>query len=352
VRLAEESEFGGAVSEHDVGRWRQAVRRIPPLDREIRKLRRTDEIEALQIELERQRQLAQSLQPRAGTWTGPITDDSVIPFLEWQAPGPFYSPVPTMKEIEAQQERIFDQPDHLAGVDLNADAQLALFKKLAPLINDVSLAFDPHPDSRYFTNNDFYGIGDGSILQAFLRHLRPARYLEVGSGWTTALALDTNDRYLDGRLRITCIEPNPDHLNLLVRPGDDVEIIVSPVQDVDLARFEELESGDILFIDCSHVVKTGSDAHHLVTRVLPIVPSGVYIHIHDMFWGFEYPRVWVEEGRVWTEAYLLHAFLLFNAEFEIVLFNDWLTARNYELLVSEAPPLVPNAGGALWLRRR
>ena len=169
---------------------------------------------------------------------------------------------------------------------------------------------EPDPERRYFTNNPSYGHGDGSILQAFLRHLRPARYLEVGSGWTTALALDTNDRYLDGRLRLTCIEPYPDDLSRLIRPGDDVEIIVSPVQDVDLARFKELESGDILFIDCSHVVKTGSDAHYLITRVLPVVPSGVYIHIHDMFWPFEYPRSWIEEGRVWTEAYLLHAFLL------------------------------------------
>jgi Methyltransferase domain len=340
------------VSEHEVSRWRQAVKRIPSIDREIRKLRRTDEIEALQLRLEQQHQLAESLQPQAGTWTGRIMDDSVRPFLEWRPPGHYYSPVPTMNEIEAQQDRIFARPDHLEGLELNADAQLALFKTLAPLINDVSFPFDPQPDRRYFTNNPAYGVGDGSILQAFLRHLRPARYLEVGSGWTTALALDTNERYLDGSLRLTCIEPYPDDLNRLVRPGDNVEIIVKPVQDVDLARFQELESGDILFIDCSHVVKTGSDAHHLVTRVLPIVPSGVYIHIHDMFWGFEYPRSWIEEGRVWTEAYLLHAFLLFNPEFEIILFNDWLTARNYDLLASETPPLAPGAGGALWLRRR
>ncbi len=103
-----------------------------------------------------------------------------------------------------------------------------MLETLAPLINDVHFNVDPQPDSRYFTNNPSYGLGDGSILQAFLRHLRPQRYLEVGSGWTTALALDTNDRWLNGRLRLTCIEPYPDDLRRLVRPGDDVEIIVSP----------------------------------------------------------------------------------------------------------------------------
>jgi Methyltransferase domain len=346
------------VPEHEVRGWRQAVTRIPFIDRELRALRRTDEIEALQRELEQQRQLAASqpepapAPPAFETWTGRIMDDGVIPFLEWRPPGHYYSPVPTMKEIEAQQDRIFRRPEHLEGLDLNEEGQLALFKTLAPLINDVSFNAEPQPDRRYFTNNPSYGQGDGSILQAFLRHLRPARYLEVGSGWTTALALDTSDRYLDSRLRVTCVEPYPDDLSRLVRPGDDVEIIVSPVQDVDLARFGELEPDDILFIDCSHVVKTGSDAHHLVTRVLPVVPSGVYIHIHDMFWPFEYPRSWVDEGRVWTEAYLLHAFLLFNPAFEIVLFNDWLNNQRYDAMVGEVPALASGAGGAIWLRRR
>ncbi len=349
------------MPDHNQRRWREAARRIPLIDRELRALRRTDEIEALQRELERQRELAASLPPpqsaphpapAVDTWTGPIMDESAIPFLEWVAPGHFYSPVPVMKEIEAQQDRIFGIPDHLEGLDLNEEAQLELFKTLAPLMNDVSLNAEPQPDRRYFTNNDFYGQGDGYILQAFLRHLRPARYLEVGSGWTTALALDTNDHWLGSRLRITCIEPKPDHLNRLVRPGDDIEIMVSQVQNIDVARFEELEPNDILFIDCSHVVKTGSDAHHLITRVLPVVPAGVYVHIHDIFWPFEYPRGWVEEGRAWTEDYLLHTFLLFNQAFEIVLFNDWLAKQRYDFMVGEVPTLAPGAGGALWLRRR
>jgi hypothetical protein len=344
------------VPDHEVRRWRQDVKRIPLLDRKLRALRRTDEIETLQKELAEHRQLVAerdgASSSQAEQWCGRIMDESVIPFLSRWPPGHYYSPIPTMREIAAHEDRIFTRPHHLEGLDLNEQAQLAMFAALAPLANDVTFNGDQRPDRRYFTNNPSYGLGDGLITQAMLRHLRPRRYLEVGSGWTTALALDTNDLWLDRRLRLTCIEPYPDDLNRLVRPGDDVEIIVSPVQEVDLARFAELESGDILFIDCSHVVKTGSDAHHLITRVLPVIPSGVYIHIHDMFWAFEYPRDWVDEGRVWTEAYLLHAFLLFNKEFEIVLFNDWLSCRHYDLMVREVPALAPGAGGALWLRRR
>ncbi len=305
----------------------------------MRALRRSDEIEALQRELA-QRDAA------AGSYGG------AGPFLSWRPPGHYYSPVPDMEDIRRQADRIYGKPDHLDGLDLNEDAQLELFKTLAPLANDVAFNADPEPGQRYYTNNPSYGTGDAAILQAFLRHLRPRRYLEVGSGWTTALALDTNDRWLDKRMRITCIEPYPIDLSKLLRPTDDIEVIASPVQDVALDRFEELESGDLLFIDCSHVVKTGSDAHHLITRVLPAVPVGVYIHIHDIFWPFEYPQDWIEEGRAWSEAYLLHAFLTFNPAFEIVLFNDWMTRTHHDLMASAVPALSPGAGGAIWLRRR
>ncbi len=332
--------------------------RIPVLDHALRWLRRSDEIEALQRRVEEPpREAAPAPAPELPyppdeRWSGRIMDDSAIPFLEWRPPGHFYSPVPTMREIMAHEDTIFRYPDQLEGLDLHEEAQLALFKTLAPLANDVAFNAEPQPDRRYFTNNPAYGAGDAVILQAFLRHLRPARYLEVGSGWTTALALDTKDHWLHNTMRLTCIEPYPDDLFRLLRPNDDVEVIVSPVQEVDVRLFRELEPNDILFIDCSHVVKTGSDAHHLITRILPTVPSGVYIHIHDIFWAFEYPRDWIDEGRVWTEAYLLHAFLLFNPAFEIVLFNDWLTRQHYELTVREVPALAPGAGGAIWLRRR
>lgn len=315
------------------------MRRVPFVDRRVRAVRRSDEIEALQ------RELAQR-DPVTGSSPGSMA------FLTWRPPGHYYSPVPDMDDIGRQADRIYDRPDHLNGVDLNEHAQLELFESLAPLANDVAFNTDPEPGQRYYTNNPSYGLGDAAIMQAFLRHLQPTQYLEVGSGWTTALALDTNDRWLDRRMRITCVEPYPIDLGKLLRPSDDVEVIASPVQDVDLSRFEALRENDLLFIDCSHVVKTGSDAHYLITRVLPVVPVGVYVHIHDIFWPFEYPRVWIEEGRAWSEAYLLHAFLAFNPAFEIVLFNDWLTSAHYDRMVRTVPALAPGAGGAIWLRRR
>jgi hypothetical protein len=307
---------------------------VPFLDRTLRRLRRSDEIEGLQYHLARLRGV------------------DAEPFLLRFSPGHFYSPVPNVKDIRENEAGVFWNPAQVEGIELNEDAQLHFLKTLAPLINDVTFDADPGSGRRYFTNNPGYGPVDALVLQAFLRHVRPARYLEVGSGSSTALALDTDDRWLGGRLRVTCIEPFPDDLRELLRPGDDVEILETPVQRVDLDRFRELEPDDVLFIDCSHVVKTGSDSHYLVTRVLPALSAGVYVHIHDIFWPFEYPKNWVYEGRAWSEAYLVQAFLSFNPAFEIVLFNDWLLQTQRDLLEREAPAMAGGAGGSLWLRRR
>jgi hypothetical protein len=325
---------GGVVAKAEPSRWRHAVGRVPLIDRSLRRLRRSDEIAALQAHLAR------------------LRGQDAEPFLVRWPPGHFYSPVPNMKEIKENEGRIFDRPEYLTGLDLNEDAQLDLLRTLAPLCRGVTFNTERRPDRRYWTDNPSYSLGDALILQAMLRHLRPRRYLEIGSGWSTALALDTNDQWLDGSMRITCIEPYPKDLKEILRPGDDVEMLTCGVQDVGLDRFAELAPGDVLFIDCSHVVKTGSDAHYLITRVLPTVPAGVFIHIHDMFSAFEYPKEWVYEGRAWNEAYLLHAFLLFNSSFEIVFFNDWLLHERGELLERELPALVPWAGAALWLHRR
>ena len=81
------------------------------------------------------------------------------------------------------------------------------------------------------------------------------------------------------------------------------------LQDVDLKEFDKLKSGDVLFIDSTHVSKIGSDVNYLFFEILPRLHRGVYIHIHDIFYPFEYPKDWIDEGRAWNENYILRAFL-------------------------------------------
>jgi hypothetical protein len=281
----------------------------------------------------------------------PDVPATVAPFISLYPPGHFYSPVPDLSEIEAHASRLFAPARELPGVELRVQEQLKLFCALAALAREAPLPKVPGTAARYGVDNPNYGIGDASMLQAMLRHLRPSRYLEVGSGYTTALALDTNERYLEDAMAVTAIEPHPELLQQVIRPGDQVEVLAEPVQSVPIERFRALGPGDVLFVDCSHVLKTGSDVQHLYTNVLPVLAGGVHVHIHDIFWPFEYLRHWVEAGRAWNEAYLLHAFLLFNDAFEIVLWNHYLAMEHRDVVAAELPAMLETPGGAIWLRR-
>src|SRR5690606_38963391 len=115
-------------------------------------------------------------------------------------------------------------------------------------------------DRRYWLDNPAYAHGDGVVLHAMLRHLRPARIVEVGSGYSSALILDTVDRWLPDT-ELTFVEPHPELVEGLLRPGDERRVTIHrvPVQDVDPAVFAVLGAGDVLFIDSTHVAKAGSD---------------------------------------------------------------------------------------------
>ena len=150
-----------------------------------------------------------------------------------------------------------------------------------------------------------YSYSDAIVLYSMMRHLRPQRIIEVGSGFSSAVMLDTNELFLGHQVACTFIEPHPECL-LGLMSGDDrtrVTIIAHRLQDVELGVFTALDANDILFIDSSHVLKVGSDVQRIFSEIVPALRPGVYIHFHDVFFPFEYPRHWIERGRHWTEAY-------------------------------------------------
>ena len=99
-------------------------------------------------------------------------------------------------------------------------------------------------------------------------------------------------------------------------------------EDLKPTFFQGLQPNDVLFIDSAHVVRTGGDVNHLFLEVLPRLQAGVYVHVHDIFFPFEYPRSWVvEERRFWSEQYLLQAFLMYNSAFEVVWCENYMKAK-------------------------
>jgi predicted O-methyltransferase YrrM len=227
----------------------------------------------------------------------------------------------------------------LPGIDLNEDGQLVLLEALKQYYPAQPFTSQPQLDRRYRFDNPAFGHCDAIILYCLMRHARPRRIVEVGSGYSSCVFLDTNDLNFGGGIACTFIDPYPELLRSLLRPGDAerVRILQQEVQDIDTAIVQELEAGDMLFIDSSHIAKTGSDTNYEVFELLPRVRAGVYIHFHDVFYPFEYPRNWVYQGRAWNEAYLLRAFLQYNEQFRIVLFNSFLEQFHREKLAREMP---------------
>lgn len=275
------------------------------------------------------------------------------PFLTWRPPGHFYSPVPDMTSIARRGDEIWRARSKVPGVELRETEQRALFVELAALARDVHLPESKQPERRYYTQNVAFGMGDALMLNAMLRRFRPANVVEIGSGHSSALMLDTDQLWLDGSTRFTFVEPYPELLNSLLTPADlaRVQVLSCPAQEMPTDVVSGLLPGDFLFVDSTHVLKLDSDVRHIFAEVLPAVGSGVFVHFHDIFWPFEYPRAWVTEGRAWNESYMLQAFLQFNAAFEIVLWNDWLNVRGEGIIADRLPVMLENTGGSIWLRR-
>ena len=270
---------------------------------------------------------------------------------QYVSPGHFYSPIPSIEDIE---RAITTAPTSYSGIDLGEDQQLALLEKLSRYYAEIPFPAEKKEGFRFAFHNPSYSWGDAIILFCMIRELKPRRILEIGSGHTSALILDTNERYFDGGIECTFIEPHPELLFSLLRPNQDREprLIPRKLQDVDLTVFDALEAGDILFVDSSHVVKAGSDCQLLFSDILPRINPGTLIHFHDIFERFDYPSEWLREGRGWNEQYILRAFLQFNSEFRIKLYTSYLIARYREWFEKHMPNCLRNTGGQIWIERR
>src|SRR5215813_6428814 len=214
--------------------------------------------------------------------------------------GHFYSPLPSLDDIKRDAGRLYGPPPtKLPGIDLNEDAQLALLGEITRYYRELPFPAEKSTARRYYFENPFYSYSDAIFLYGMLRHAAPKRIVEVGSGHSSGVMLDTDELFLGGRVDFTFIEPYPDRLLSLLKPADAgrVKILTQRVQDAGLEPFLALKSNDILFIDSSHVLKIGSDVHYLLTEVLPRLRPGVYVHVHDVFYPFEYPEEWLVEGR-------------------------------------------------------
>lgn len=273
----------------------------------------------------------------------------------WVPPGHFYSPIPDEAEVRADAARVFDRRvAELPGIDLNLRTQVAMLDAILALEETIDFPEHPEPGVRYHAANNYFPFCDAFFLAGILRLFRPRRIVEVGSGFSSAVMLEADERWLGGRTELTFVEPHPERLRALCFARDlaRARVLETRVQDVPPETFAPLAENDVLFIDSSHVAKTGSDVCHLLFQVLPRLAPGVLVHVHDVTWPFEYGESDVYEGRSWNEAYLVRAFLQYNEAFEILLHPSFFAHRGEALGRRLPERCLRPLGPSLWLRRR
>ena len=264
----------------------------------------------------------------------------------------YSSPIPSLSQIKTDHDWIFAIPKEFPGIDLNVAGQRTLGMELAPFVADCPFPMTATPPWRYHGDNDWFSWGDAVVLYALVRSSRPARILEVGSGFSSAVILDTVEHHLGDTTHCTFIEPYPDRLRSLLRPDDQqrCQVVVNRVHMVGIDPFLELAAGDILLIDSSHVSKVGSDVNWLIFEVLPRLAPGVLVHVHDVHFPFEYPEKWFEWGFALNEIYMLRAFLTFNNRFKIIFWNDFLKTCETEWMRQNLPGCLKGWSTSIWLR--
>lgn len=251
----------------------------------------------------------------------------------------FDSPIPDIRECEFKVSE-------MRGVDMNESAQLEMLSRIASVREELrSIPLTATEYSLCRTNNMF-GVLDSAMLYAMVRCAKPHRIIEIGSGYSTLISIKAASQNPEP-CEITCIEPYP-------RPsmsGLPIRLIKDRVQTVSLREFESLEPNDILFIDSSHVLKTGSDVTYEFLEILPRLKLGVIVHVHDIFFPEDYPVHWLKEQRFWNEQYALQLFLEFNKHFSVLWAANYMRLKYPQRLVETIPDYtLTDVGGSFWMQ--
>jgi hypothetical protein len=267
----------------------------------------------------------------------------------------FYSPVPDIKDLDRRQ--VWKKISPLRGLRMKPESQLQLLTEMtrrfsAECLWPVKATANPHD---FHLDNSSFCFQCASLLHYMIRYYRPKRIIEAGSGFSSRImnaALGLNLAEGDA-CQYRVIDPYPSEITKTLPHLTD--ITVGKIEETPEALFSELESGDILFVDSGHVVKIGSDVNFLILEVLPLLKPGVVVHFHDIPMPTEYTRVYYTNPSfrvLWTESYLLQAFLAFNDEFEILCAGGYLAHHYPKEWAAVFPADAKQFGtGSFWIRR-
>jgi hypothetical protein len=214
----------------------------------------------------------------------------------------------------------FMKNDDLLDIDLNLDFQMMFKDKLLRYREEFYEMYEQSKgEFRFKTDNTWFDDSDATLLYAIMREYHPRRVIEIGSGFSTCMMLDTNEYWLDNKTDITCIEPYPSRLYSNIKDTDNIEVHEDFVQNVPLNEFDVLEENDI-------------------------------------FSTFSYPTVWLQQGRPYSESFVLRALLMNSDRYEIIYFNNLMANKFKDEYIKGLCPYTGSEGidsiksASIWLR--
>lgn len=283
-------------------------------------------------------------------------------FTLWEAAGVhitpvhYYQPIPDTRTLPAD---LWQRRSSMVGVDINESFQLELLNRFRERFQGEYRSFPveptPVPHKYYLKNRSFESV-DAQILYCIIRHFRPSRVFEVGSGNSTFLAAEAilrNAAVHQHDCELIACDPHPWPVFEQGFPGL-TRLIASNIEDVPLSEFARLKENDILFLDSTHVLRIGGDVQHEYLEILPRLNKGVFVHVHDVFLPEEYPFEYVVNRRLfWTEQYLLQAFLAFNDSFRVVWAGRYMHLQHPGMLKAAFPSYDPQTSwpASMWIQK-
>lgn len=261
-------------------------------------------------------------------------------------PTHFYCPIPDTRELE----KVYPNRKETPGIDYRPEFQLRL---LSEKLSQFSAEYNSFPissteENQFYLDNDAFGGVDPHVYYSMIRCFQPRLIIEIGSGYSTLLGVQASQA--NGTTQLRFVDPWP--RKFIAKGAISAEHIRLRVEELEHGFFQELQENDILFIDSSHVIRTGGDVTYLFLQVLPRLASGVIVHVHDVYLPFDYPKkLVVEQHMFWTEQYLLQAYLIENRNAEVMFGSNYMAHEYPEALKASFPRALWWGGGSFWIRK-
>jgi len=258
----------------------------------------------------------------------------------------YYSPIPDTRILRKRPELWLSELP-LDGLDLNINEQKHLVEEIYHLFHEEYMALPlerTNDPTQYHLNNGSFGFMSGQMHYGMIRHFKPKKIIEVGSGYSTLVSLAAlRKNAAEGhQCDFITIDPYPTSFITKDTPGIK-QLLIKKVEDIDVTFFDQLSENDILFIDSSHTVKLGGDVNFLILEALPRLKKGVIIHIHDIHFPYEYFKSYALENHLfWQEQYLVQAFLAYNKAFKILWCASYMHYKYPELMTMYFSPYPSN----------